>query len=50
VAVAAFLKQTTQASNGWLAEQLHMGGAVAVSQHVGQLRRVGGATAAYGPH
>lgn len=43
VAVAAFLKQATQAGNGWLAEQLHMGGAVSVSQYVGQLRRAGGA-------
>ncbi len=43
VAAAAFLKQTTQASNGWLAEQLHMGRAVSVSQYVGQLRHAGGA-------
>jgi len=45
VAVATHLKQTTQASNGWLAEQLHMGSAVAVSQYVGQLHRAGGKAA-----
>ena len=38
-ALAAHLKQTTQASNRWLSEQLHMGSHVAVSQYVGALRR-----------
>jgi REP element-mobilizing transposase RayT len=39
VAIAAELKQGTQATNRWIAEQLHMGGAVAVSQYVGRARR-----------
>jgi REP element-mobilizing transposase RayT len=39
VALAAKLKQTTQANNRWLAEHLHMGTPVAVSHHTGQLRR-----------
>jgi hypothetical protein len=39
VAVAAHLKATTQAPNGWLTERLQMGTAVAVSHHVGQMRR-----------
>ena len=39
VATAAFLKQHTQANNGWLATQLHMGGPVAVSHYVGTLQR-----------
>ena len=39
VAVAAHLKVTTQVENRWLAEKLHMGSAVAVSHHTGQLRR-----------
>ena len=39
VALAAKLKQTTQADNRWLAEHLHMGTPVAVSHHTGQLRR-----------
>ncbi len=39
VALAARLKQTTQANNRWLAEHLHMGTPVAVSHHTGQLRR-----------
>ena len=39
VALAATLKQTTQADNRWLAEHLHMGTPVAVSHHTGQLRR-----------
>ena len=41
IATAAHLKQTTQADNRWLAEQLHMGSPVAVSQYVSQLRREG---------
>ena len=39
IALAATLKQTTQADNRWLAEHLHMGTPVAVSHHTGQLRR-----------
>ena len=39
VALAAKLKQTTQADNRWLAEHLHMGTPVAVSHHTGRLRR-----------
>jgi hypothetical protein len=39
VALAATLKQTTQADNRWLAEHLHMGTPVAVSHHTGRLRR-----------
>ncbi|MDP1579515.1 MAG: transposase [Candidatus Didemnitutus sp.] len=39
VALAAKLKQTTQANNRWLAEHLHMGTPIAVSHHTGQLRR-----------
>ncbi len=39
VALAAKLKQTTQANNRWLAENLHMGTPVAVSHHTGRLRR-----------
>ena len=39
VALAAQLKQTTQARNAWLAEHLHMGRAEAVSSHVTKLRR-----------
>ena len=39
IAVAAYLKQTTQASNGWLADQLVMGGDVAVSHYTATLRR-----------
>ena len=39
VALAARLKQTTQADNRWLAEKLHMGTPVAVSHHTGRLRR-----------
>ena len=31
LAVAAYFKQHTQASKGWLAGQLHLGAAVAVS-------------------
>lgn len=42
IAIAACLKQKTQASNRWLCEQLHMGTPVAVSQLVGLLRRQGG--------
>jgi hypothetical protein len=39
VALAAELKQTTQATNGWIAERLNMGSGVAVSQYVGRWRR-----------
>lgn len=39
VALAARMKQTTQAGNRWLADQLNLGTPVAVSHHVGQLRR-----------
>ena len=42
VAVAAHLERTTQASNRWLTEQLHMGSPVAVSHYVGELRRTAG--------
>jgi putative transposase len=35
VAIAFHMKRTTQATNGWLAEALRMGGGVAVSQYVG---------------
>jgi hypothetical protein len=38
VAAAAFLKQTTQASDAWLAEQLGMGSGFYVSKHLGRLR------------
>jgi hypothetical protein len=40
--VAAHLKQSTQASNKWLNEQLRMGSPVAVSQYVSVLRRTDG--------
>ncbi|MBI5767381.1 MAG: hypothetical protein HZA93_07465, partial [Verrucomicrobia bacterium] len=39
VALAARLKQTTQADNRWLAAHLHMGTPVAVSHHTGRARR-----------
>lgn len=39
IAVAAYLKQTTQVPNGWIAERLAMGTPVSVSQLVGQARR-----------
>jgi REP element-mobilizing transposase RayT len=39
VAVAARMKRTTDASNGWLAERLKMGSATRVSQVVGDLAR-----------
>jgi putative transposase len=39
IALAAEMKQTTQVPNGWLAERLHMGSGMAVSQYVGQWRR-----------
>lgn len=42
VAVAAHLKSTTDASNGWLARKLEMGTAAYVSKHVGLLKRSGG--------
>ena len=39
IAIAAYLKQTTQAPNRWIAERLSMGTPVSVSQLVGQARR-----------
>jgi hypothetical protein len=39
VAVAAFLKESTDVPNGWLADQLNMGSPFYVSKHVGLLRR-----------
>ncbi len=39
VAIATELKDQTQASNRWIAERLHMGSPVAVSQYVGRARR-----------
>ena len=39
LALAAYLKQTTQAPNRWIAERLSMGTPVSVSQLVGQARR-----------
>lgn len=41
IAIAAEMKATTQVSNGWLAERLHMGSGVAVSHYVGRARRGG---------
>jgi len=38
IAVAVHLKHSTQASNRWLTDQLHMGSAVAVSQYVSAFR------------
>jgi REP element-mobilizing transposase RayT len=46
-AVARRLKETTQASNGWISERLHMGRPEAVSVHVGRLRRHGTGKAEY---
>ena len=42
IAIAAYLKKCTQASNHWLAEHLRMGSPVALSNYVGILRRHGG--------
>jgi hypothetical protein len=39
VALAAFMKETNDVSNAWLAERLDMGSAFYVSKHVGLLRR-----------
>ena len=39
VTLAAELKQTTQATNAWIAEHLNMGSGVAVSHYVSQRRR-----------
>ena len=39
VAVAAYLKATTEVSNSWLAARLEMGSSVYVSKHVGLLQR-----------
>jgi hypothetical protein len=42
-AIALRLKETTQASNRWLAEHLNMGRPEAVSVHVGRLRKAAAA-------
>lgn len=47
VAVAVHLKQTTQATNRWIAEALHTGNPVAVSQYVGEARKGTSAAAGY---
>lgn len=39
VAIAAYLKATTDVPNAWLAQQLEMGSHFYVSKHVGMLRR-----------
>jgi hypothetical protein len=39
VAIAAHLKRTTQAGNGWLAEHLSMGKPGSVSLYVSRVRR-----------
>lgn len=39
IAVAAWMKQNTEASNGWLAERLNMGSATRVSQIAGAITR-----------
>ena len=39
VAVAAWMKRETDASNGWLAERLGMGSPTRVSQVVGAVKR-----------
>jgi len=39
IALAAHLKQTTQARNAWLAQHLHMGRTEALSSHVAKHRR-----------
>jgi REP element-mobilizing transposase RayT len=45
VAVARHLKETTDVSNGWLAEKLDMGSHIYVSKHVGLHRRSSGSHA-----
>jgi hypothetical protein len=45
VAVAAYMKETTDVRNGWLAEQLEMGTPFYVSKHVGYLRKQPGGNA-----
>jgi REP element-mobilizing transposase RayT len=40
IVIADEIKRTTQAPNGWLAEQLNMGSGAAVSQYVGYRRRM----------
>jgi hypothetical protein len=45
VALARHLKETTDVSNGWLAEQLDMGSPFYVSKHVGRLQRTTGTEA-----
>jgi putative transposase len=47
IAIAAHLKQTTQASNRWIAGRLAMGTPVSVSQLVGQARRHPGPVAPF---
>ena len=46
IAVAAWMKQNTEASNGWLAERLAMGSASRVSQVTGVVGRQPNADAA----
>jgi putative transposase len=45
VAVARHLKESTDVSNRWLAEQLEMGSPIYVSKHVGLMRRSAGSRA-----
>jgi hypothetical protein len=42
VRIAALMKATTSASNGWLAERLQMGEPASVSQYVRRWRLAGG--------
>ncbi|HEU5077668.1 MAG TPA: transposase [Opitutaceae bacterium] len=42
VAVAAHLRETTDVSNSWLAEQLDMGSGIYVSKHIGLLKKHAG--------
>ena len=42
IAIASYMKQTSQVRNEWLRQQLHMGTSTAVSQYVGTMRRNGG--------
>jgi len=46
IALAAWMKQKSQVTNRWLSDRLRMGTPVAVSHHVGRLRRHGGPAAA----
>lgn len=45
VAVARYMKETTDVSNAWLAEKLNMGSPFYVSKHVGLMRRSAGTEA-----